>query len=264
LKPPPMLRSNLQRRRMANKMNKPEATAPGTRALRLSEVVELPEFQIRSSTDPRTVTKYARAMQNGATFPPITVAQINGAYAVVDGWHRLSATRSVGAVEIDATIVPCSGIEEARWMAAQANLTHGLPLKLGAKREVFRAYVKAGKHRKGKGRVKSSRDIAAELQGMVAHATVLMWMGKDFPAVYRQMRGSEESPKGKGGLPERSPDESLTAHIQGAVEQALASFRGVKDAEVRGQIIGQWRAALRDMEEAGEWTEPPPEDEDDF
>ena len=88
-------------------------------------------------------------------------------------------------------------------MAAEANLTHGLPLKSAAKKEVFRAFVRAGKHRKGRAGVKSSRDIAAALQGIITHQTVLEYMRRDFPAIHAKMRGSEESPHGVGGLPDR-------------------------------------------------------------
>jgi hypothetical protein len=44
------------------------------------------------------------AEQRGAVLPPITVVQVQGAYAVADGHHRLSVARARGALTIDATI----------------------------------------------------------------------------------------------------------------------------------------------------------------
>lgn len=242
--------------------NEDVSTAEVRKDLRTSDIVELPGLQIRDRTSPLIVKQYANQMRNGATFPPIKVARMNGAYAVVDGWHRLGAARLLGVADVDAVIVPCEGPSEARWMAAEANLTHGQPLKQKAKREVFRAYVKAGKHRKGRRGPKSSREMAADLHGLVSHQGLLNWMQKDFPAVYRQMRGSEESPSGAGGLRESDSDGAFSGHVADAMEQALAAFRGVRNPEVRGQIVGQFRAALRAMEEAGGWVDPGPQEED--
>lgn len=235
-----------------------------TKPVPLSDITKLPGLQIRAATDAGTVARYANAMRNGATFPAITVARIDGAYAVVDGWHRLYAAQQNGQREIEATIVPCNGIEEARWMAAEANLRHGLPLKRKAVREVFRAYVRAKKHRKGRMRMKSYREIAEDLQGLVSHSGVRNWMQKDFPAVYQMMGGGDECPHGVGGLAPAPSGVTLHGHIGDIVADALAAFRGVRSPEDRGQIIAHWRQALVVMEAAGEWVEPPPEEEPEF
>jgi hypothetical protein len=45
------------------------------------------------------------AEQQGRPLPPISVVQVDGAYAVADGHHRVSVARARGAATIDATVV---------------------------------------------------------------------------------------------------------------------------------------------------------------
>lgn len=123
-------------------------TAESVVNVEVADIVTRADWQVRVKVDGGTVQNYASEMRAGAAFPPLRIARIDGALYLVDGWHRLEAARvngesSVGAVVSDMTEA------EAQWAAAQANLTHGLPLKPREVREVFRAYVRSKQHRKG-------------------------------------------------------------------------------------------------------------------
>lgn len=58
-----------------------------------------------------------RAMERGATFPPIEVYRLHGVCYVIDGHHRVAAALEVGQLYLDAMviecIVPAAGTEHA-------------------------------------------------------------------------------------------------------------------------------------------------------
>lgn len=238
--------------------------AAATRSLSITEIVIDDALQVRAKIDGGTVKRYADAMRTDAAFPPIKVARINGVCFLVDGWHRVAAAQQVGRSAIEAEITPANDFETARWMAASANLAHGLPLKRREIRSVFRAYVKARQYLKGRTgtRIKSSREISAELGSWISHQTVIAWMRQDAPKVYALMGKEEVSMnKDKG---RRDPEAVFAAIVSDAIQQALNSFNGIKDPATRGQLIAEARGAVATMEAAGAWVEPPPlEDEDD-
>lgn len=75
-------------------------------------------------------------------------------------------------------------------MAASANLTHGPPLKSSEVRAAFRVYIQTKQHRKGKGRLKSFREMAQELGR--SHNTIRNWMTEDFPGWPRSTVGTNQ------------------------------------------------------------------------
>jgi hypothetical protein len=92
----------------------------------LAEVVDDATAQMRvAGVDPAIVAEYARAMQEGATFPPILVYHDGHAYHVADGFHRVAAARQVNLEEILAEIQEGSA-RDAVLAAAGANATHGI------------------------------------------------------------------------------------------------------------------------------------------
>src|SRR5690606_14857996 len=123
-----------------------------------------PELQVRRRVDPATVQKYATVLTSGNEMPPISVGVVDGVPLVLDGWHRLAAREQIGLHDVEATVQRCSR-REAFWLAAQANLRHGLPLKPSEQRAVFRAFIRARKHRKPNGGLMSYREITRELGG---------------------------------------------------------------------------------------------------
>lgn len=157
-------------------------------AIQLARITRDSALQVRSKVDEATVKRYATAMEVGIEFPPIKLARVNDVLYLVDGWHRVSAAYEIGRSNIEAEIYDMT-MKHAAWWAAEANLKHGLPLKASERRNVFRAYVKAGRHRKSPHRYKSYREISEELHGIGGHTTVRSWMKKFYPKIFKEMGG---------------------------------------------------------------------------
>jgi hypothetical protein len=97
-------------------------------------------------------------------------------------------------------------MREAEWQAAAANMDHGVQLKPTERRGVFRAFIRARKHKNRAGQHLSYRDIGAKL-GM-NHNTLRNWMEKDFPDTFRAMSKEDPGPA-PGGLVEPPPGPSV-------------------------------------------------------
>jgi Predicted transcriptional regulators len=219
-------------------------------------------YQVRDGLDKSAVRRYADAMKSGQEFPPITVSLVNGVPVVVDGWHRTTAAKQIGRATLPAHLIEADE-KELAWLGVEANRAHGVPLKRSEARSIFKAYVRAGRHKKSKNRVKSSREIAEDLHGMKSHATILEWMRQDFPSVYRQMSRGEDEPRFEGGLHEVKPEERFYEAAETALATLMANIRGVKDPAKRGQIIADLEKALQEIKQDKPW-EPVPVDDDLF
>lgn len=132
--------------------------------------------------DDAVVRRYAENMKAGNVFPPVEVANVGGMFYLTDGWHRVTASRQSGLTSITAVVREMSR-KDALWEAAVANTKHGKPLSNREYRNVFRAFVKAGKYRNRFG-WQSLRAIAGILGK--SHTTICTWMEKDFPRIYRE------------------------------------------------------------------------------
>jgi hypothetical protein len=199
------------------------------------------------------VRRYASVYKSGAEMPPIRAALVDGVLFVVDGWHRVAALERVGAATATVEIIQC-GARDALWLAARANLQHGLPLKAKEVRQAFRAYVKARQHRTRRG-VKSYREIAHDLGGIKSYSTIRNWMIRDFPHIAREMGGDEGA--GAGGLDEWDLEEGYKTTVRTKLAEAQAAMRGVKDPEARGELIALAEEALEAMKAAEKWRIPP-------
>jgi hypothetical protein len=209
-----------------------DSLSPSQVALR--DVLVNPEWQVRTRLDAPTVRRYADIMARGQDFPAIKVARIGGNLFLVDGAHRMEAARLVGRIVIQAEIVEGLSEAEARWEAACANLCHGLPLKSKEHRAVFRAFVKAEKHRKGR-RYLSYRDMATELGGIRAHTTLRNWMQQDFPKIAKAMGDDGASVfGGRGELPGGRLIDSHRIAIEAHVRGLRAFYDSLPEEERRG------------------------------
>lgn len=174
---------------------------------------------------------------------------------LVDGWHRVAAHQAIGSAAVEAMVRDATE-REARWLAAEANLAHGLPLKPREVREAFRAFIKARRHRlpakpgAEPGRL-SYRQIATALGGHVTHQTVHNWMQKDFPDTAREYAG-EVTPPAEAPGPD-DPEEGFARAALDAIERAVAAARGVRDPGRRGALIEAAEGALREMRKAAAW-----------
>jgi hypothetical protein len=93
--------------------------------------IELSLIRTDGGTQPRAelnsdlIDEYAKAMTEGAKFPPVTVFYDQLSYWLADGFHRFEAAKKIGSQIIDADIQ--QGIyRDAILYSVGANATHGL------------------------------------------------------------------------------------------------------------------------------------------
>jgi len=95
--------------------------------------------RIYTHTIEEKVQEYQEAMAEGQEFPPITVwDKGNGIYWLIDGMHRLLASKRLGKDTIKAEVVELVDELEARILAIEKNASHGIPLDKEEKRELAR------------------------------------------------------------------------------------------------------------------------------
>lgn len=233
-----------------------QATSPA-RTVKISALIREDKYQIRERLDQGAVARYANAYKNGALLPPVQVAQVGKALILVDGFHRVAALARLGLPTVEAVIMPTEE-RKARWLAAQANLTHGVPLNTKERRAAFKAYIRAGQHKDGRGGFKSYRTIAEEL-GFMSLGGVHRRMREDFPTLAAKMGGNENW-QGQGAPDEDKPDpqRALAGLAWGHLTDARAALEGFTDPAARGEFIFKLEGLLQELR-AGEF-EPFTED----
>jgi ParB-like nuclease domain len=108
----------------------------------LAEIERHRESQSRNrAADPKLVNEYKEKMARGAVFPPIVV-WMDGyqGYGTVDGNTRVEARRKRGESHIDAYIIEVADNNEAIYISAIFNATHGQKL---TKDEIRKAVIAA-------------------------------------------------------------------------------------------------------------------------
>lgn len=209
-------------------------------------------FQMRKKLDEGTIKRYVAVYQSEKAMPLVRIAIINEVPFLIDGWHRLAALEELGEEKASALVIEC-GDQQALWLAASANLEHGKPLKSAELRTVFRALVKAKKHRDARGQLLSYREIG-QLIGK-AYTTIRNWMIADFPKIAAEY-GGDDGFVGKGGLKELATPIPSLQEATGSIASALDTFRSIDCPEMRNTIIEATALALREMKEAGNWRAP--------
>ena len=95
--------------------------------------------RIYNHTIEEKVQEYQEAMEAGEQFPPIVVwDKGNGIYWLIDGMHRLLACRRLGKEVIKTEVVELTDEVEARMLAIEKNMLHGIPLSREEKKELAR------------------------------------------------------------------------------------------------------------------------------
>jgi len=101
---------------------------PKMKVLRIDEIEKDLEFYPRERTSWIVAYKYSEAMKTGQKFPPITVAEINGRFVLVDGWHRIEALKTLKQEHVQAEILNGLSPAEIFVEAVRRNTSHGQPL----------------------------------------------------------------------------------------------------------------------------------------
>jgi ParB-like chromosome segregation protein Spo0J len=94
--------------------------------------------RIYTFTVEEKVQEYQEAMAEGQEFPPITVWDKDGHYWLIDGMHRLLASKRLGKETIKAEVVELENELEAKLLAIEKNMLHGIPLDREEKKELAR------------------------------------------------------------------------------------------------------------------------------
>jgi transposase/uncharacterized ParB-like nuclease family protein len=89
--------------------------------------------RVETHTIEEKVEEYREAMELGSEFPPITVWLKNNEYWLIDGMHRLMASKKLGKATIKAEVVELKDMLEAKIVAITKN-RHGIPLSKSEKR----------------------------------------------------------------------------------------------------------------------------------
>jgi hypothetical protein len=246
--------------------NQPSSVAPESgwseESVLLKDIIQHGPLQVRHRLDKAAVKRYSDMTKAGSSPPPIKVGKVGDKLYLVDGWHRLEA----GAVEqgfgFDTVMALVKEMteDEVRWEAAKANLGHGVPLKTREYRNVFRAFIRAKQHHKGRGRFLSYREMAAALGVGVGHTTLRNWTLTDFPSLARALGGEQE-----GNQAATQPQvEGLTLEEEHILEAHKALEQLSKHATSFGSPTERWkllaglRATAAALESAGV-EEPVPE-----
>lgn len=173
----------------------------------VADIIRDERLQLRTKVTQTTVKKYAEALQSGASFPPIKVADIGGDYYLVDGWHRVAAHELCFRDVVEAEIYPCPSITAALLMATTANLTHGRPLTTKEKRKAVNEFIRNEGHifikASGRKALRTYRELGELFQ--LHHTTMRNWVQRDFPELAEAM--SRASAK-EHGRPYPKPSET--------------------------------------------------------
>jgi hypothetical protein len=243
--------------------NLPEDSCPygpsETQQVLIDRLVLDPEFQVRTKLDDQAIRRYAAMYEAGRNLDPIKVADVSGVLIVTDGWHRIEALKRIGRPHVMAVVTEMSR-EEARWQAATANTTHGVPVKRSELVNVFKLYVRSGKHIKGRGRgghvrYRSYREMQAELPFPVSHGTIRNWMFKHFPKIARAI-GDNDVPLASGGLREAA-GEPHSAGAQKLAGELLDHFQSLSSHDARKEVVFTVRKLLARLEVAAGYPEEP-------
>ena len=175
------------------------------RELPVDDLVLDPNLNLRDRLDAETVERYDDAWER---MPPVVVFEVDGRWLLVDGFHRHASAvrrdqRSVSA-EIRA-----GTFTDALDYAAQANLSHGLPLTRAERRRVVETRLRIH-HDWSDRRLADEMGIGRELIGRVRKQLVDAGQlpvsavrvgadGKTYPSAGLPRDPNEHLPRDKGG-----------------------------------------------------------------
>lgn len=99
--------------------------APTIKKIPLSKITMDKELQPRQALTAEAVEEYAEAITDGASLPPCIIVSDGKTNWLCDGFHRVNAAKKVGLKEIQCEVREGTR-QDAMWIAAAANLRHGV------------------------------------------------------------------------------------------------------------------------------------------
>jgi len=136
----------------------------------LKDIVADEAFQVRVKTDKNKVKEYSELIIDGAIFPPIKVAKLNGAWYIVDGFHRYEAHILAEKNRINVEIISENASKEKilDYIFSEVNSSHGLALSNADKKKKLSIMAVHPKY------INSSHKELASLLG-ISTKTVQRW-----------------------------------------------------------------------------------------
>lgn len=112
------------------------------RLVSISEIICIPDIQIRFAVAESTVKEYAAQVKEGVEFDPISlVRDVEGRLIMADGFHRLGAYQLAGCDKIPARIDedhPKEALSYALEIALARNCRHGRTMSVKERRMAVR------------------------------------------------------------------------------------------------------------------------------
>lgn len=217
----------------------------------LDAIIKHQPFQIRKRLDEGAVKRYRAMSLAGKDAPPIKLGLIGSSYYLLDGWHRMEAEAMRFAGDAVLALVAVMTEKQALWIAADANIAHGVPLKRAELRDHFRAFIKSGQHKKARNDVMSYREMGEALGK--PHTTIRNWVKEDFPRLFASL-GAEGTGNPSPGLPPGTVRTLDEERIDQAHE-AARTLRQIGDvlttADARGELVAILREAIQALEDDG-------------
>lgn len=217
----------------------------------LVSIIKHKPFQVRKGLDVAAIRRYAEMTAAGRVAPLIEVALIGTTHYLLSGWHRMEA----GAMTMtpdDQVLVRIAAMtsNQALWYSAQANESHGVPLKASERRRFFGSFIKSGQHKLPKGRLMSYREMGVALAK--PHTTIRNWVREDFPRLFRSIGEGNGNPS--PGLPP-SGRVSLDQERIRQAREAARTLQQIGDvlttAEARGDLMLILEETLRSLQASG-------------
>jgi hypothetical protein len=217
----------------------------------MDAIIKHQPFQIRKRLDDSAISRYRTMAQAGKVAPPIKLGLIGSSYYLLDGWHRMEAGALTCVGDSVLALVAVMTEKQALWIAADANMGHGVPLKRAELRDHFRAFIRSGQHKKARNGVMSYREMGEALGK--PHTTIRNWVREDFPRLFASL-GAEGIGNPSPGLPPitvRTLDEERIDQAH----EAARTLRQIGDvlttAEARGELVVILREAIQALEGDG-------------
>lgn len=117
-----------------------------TKILKINDVIIERELYPRNKLTGYNlrIVEFLEAMKQGTKFPPICVAESRGKYYLVDGLHRLKASKIKGEKHISAEILHGLNKKMMYIEAVKRNASHGMPLSFFDKLHAMAELKKIG------------------------------------------------------------------------------------------------------------------------
>ena len=192
--------------------------------------------QPREALDMDIVRDYAEAMTAGAIFPAVELVYDGANHWLVDGFHRVAASKQAGLHKVEANVQQGTQ-QDAQWRSFGVNSTHGLRRSTRDKQRAIKAALK---HPNGAG--KSDGQIASHIgcdPKTVGRIRTELIATQEIPESTKRV-GQDGRVIDTGNIGKKSAPPTRE-EIQGAVEQVKRNIPAPKIEQKISADVEEWR-----------------------